>query len=133
MVGGTAALVMYASQYADALVCGLIFGAPTALVLALALQSPTDPLVAQMSRDGSTVADGAPRYSRRPNGRHSSRDDDRRPKHRHRTRTAKASQGFRLARREPHFSGHSQVVGTFPHVKASEMTTGWELFGRACR
>ncbi|MFJ2001629.1 hypothetical protein [Streptomyces chartreusis] len=36
MVGGTAALLMYASQYADPVVCGLVFGAPTALVLALA-------------------------------------------------------------------------------------------------
>ncbi|MEV8546152.1 hypothetical protein [Streptomyces sp. NPDC051572] len=36
MVGGTAAVLMYVSQYADPLVCGLVFGAPTALVLALA-------------------------------------------------------------------------------------------------
>ncbi|WP_405471283.1 hypothetical protein [Streptomyces canus] len=36
MVGGTAAVLMYVSQFADALVCGLVFGAPTALVLALA-------------------------------------------------------------------------------------------------
>ncbi|WP_328681728.1 hypothetical protein [Streptomyces sp. NBC_00343] len=36
MVGGTAAMLMYVSQYADPLVCGLVFGAPTALVLALA-------------------------------------------------------------------------------------------------
>ncbi|MFH8567491.1 hypothetical protein [Streptomyces sp. NPDC017993] len=35
MVGGTAALVMYVSQFADPVVCGLVFGAPTALVLAL--------------------------------------------------------------------------------------------------
>lgn len=36
MVGGTAAVLMYVSQYADPIVCGLVFGAPTALVLALA-------------------------------------------------------------------------------------------------
>ncbi|MFI2617607.1 hypothetical protein [Streptomyces sp. NPDC018584] len=36
MVGGTAGVLMYASQFADPLVCGLVFGAPTALVLALA-------------------------------------------------------------------------------------------------
>ncbi|MFF1746301.1 hypothetical protein [Streptomyces mirabilis] len=36
MVGGTAAVLMYLSQFADPLVCGLVFGAPTALVLALA-------------------------------------------------------------------------------------------------
>ncbi|WP_019061136.1 hypothetical protein [Streptomyces prunicolor] len=36
VVGGTAAVLMYVSQYADPLVCGLVFGAPTALVFALA-------------------------------------------------------------------------------------------------
>ncbi|SED30105.1 hypothetical protein SAMN05216532_4122 [Streptomyces sp. 2231.1] len=36
MVGGTAAVLMYLSQFGDPLVCGLVFGAPTALVLALA-------------------------------------------------------------------------------------------------
>jgi hypothetical protein len=36
MVGGTAAVLMYVSQFADPIVCGLVFGAPTALVLALA-------------------------------------------------------------------------------------------------
>lgn len=36
MVGGTTAIVMYVSQFADPIVCGLVFGAPTALVLALA-------------------------------------------------------------------------------------------------
>ncbi|MEV8545059.1 hypothetical protein [Streptomyces sp. NPDC051572] len=36
VVGGTAAVLMYVSQFADPLVCGLVFGAPTALVLALA-------------------------------------------------------------------------------------------------
>ncbi|WP_019056435.1 hypothetical protein [Streptomyces prunicolor] len=36
MVGGTAAVLMYVSQFADPLVCALVFGAPTALVLALA-------------------------------------------------------------------------------------------------
>ncbi|MFF0016099.1 hypothetical protein [Streptomyces sp. NPDC005374] len=36
MVGGTAAVLMYVSQFADPLVCGLVFSAPTALVLALA-------------------------------------------------------------------------------------------------
>ncbi|MCF3129854.1 hypothetical protein [Streptomyces olivochromogenes] len=36
MVGGTAAALMYVSQFADPVVCGLAFGAPTALVLALA-------------------------------------------------------------------------------------------------
>ncbi|MFJ3193750.1 hypothetical protein ACIQKE_36335 [Streptomyces griseoviridis] len=36
MVGGTAAVLLYVSQYADPLVCSLVFGAPTALVLALA-------------------------------------------------------------------------------------------------
>ncbi|WP_309030679.1 hypothetical protein [Streptomyces alfalfae] len=36
MVGGTASVLMYLSQYADPIVCGLVFGAPTALVLALA-------------------------------------------------------------------------------------------------
>lgn len=35
MVGGTAAVIMYVSQYADPVVCALIVGAPTALVLAL--------------------------------------------------------------------------------------------------
>ncbi|MFD5736536.1 hypothetical protein ACFWIY_27560 [Streptomyces sioyaensis] len=36
MVGGTAAVLMYVSQFADPVVCGLVFGAPTALVLAIA-------------------------------------------------------------------------------------------------
>lgn len=36
MVGGTAAVLMYVSQFADPVVCGLVFGAPTAVVLALA-------------------------------------------------------------------------------------------------
>ncbi|MEV6947941.1 hypothetical protein AB0N07_39605 [Streptomyces sp. NPDC051172] len=36
MVGLTAAVLMYVSQYADPVVCGLVFGAPTTLVLALA-------------------------------------------------------------------------------------------------
>lgn len=36
MVGGTAGALMYVSQFADPIVCGLVFGAPTALVLALA-------------------------------------------------------------------------------------------------
>ncbi|MFB6675590.1 hypothetical protein ACFCWG_24830 [Streptomyces sp. NPDC056390] len=36
MVGGTASVLMYVSQFADPVVCGLVFGAPTALVLALA-------------------------------------------------------------------------------------------------
>jgi hypothetical protein len=36
MVGGTAAVLMYVSQYADPIVCSLVFGAPVALVLALA-------------------------------------------------------------------------------------------------
>ncbi|WP_030812220.1 hypothetical protein [Streptomyces sp. NRRL S-337] len=36
MVGGTAAVLMYVSQFADPVACGLVFGAPTALVLALA-------------------------------------------------------------------------------------------------
>jgi hypothetical protein len=36
MVGGTAAVLMWVSQFADPIVCGLVFGAPTALVLALA-------------------------------------------------------------------------------------------------
>jgi hypothetical protein len=36
MVGGTAAVLLYVSQYANPLVCALVFGAPTALVLALA-------------------------------------------------------------------------------------------------
>lgn len=36
MVGGTASVLMYVSQYADPVVCGLVFGAPAALVLALA-------------------------------------------------------------------------------------------------
>ncbi|MGI5436464.1 hypothetical protein ACQEV4_03005 [Streptomyces shenzhenensis] len=36
MIGGTAAVLMYVSQYADPIVCAIIFGAPTALVLALA-------------------------------------------------------------------------------------------------
>ena len=35
MVGGTAATLMYVSQFADPLVCALVFGAPTVLVLAL--------------------------------------------------------------------------------------------------
>ncbi|WP_329057234.1 hypothetical protein OG511_11665 [Streptomyces sp. NBC_01453] len=35
MIGGTAAVLMYVSQFADPVVCGLVFGAPTALVLAL--------------------------------------------------------------------------------------------------
>ncbi|KOV81938.1 hypothetical protein ADL01_10865 [Streptomyces sp. NRRL WC-3618] len=36
MVGATAGVLMYLSQFADPIVCGLVFGAPTALVLALA-------------------------------------------------------------------------------------------------
>ncbi|MEU6279553.1 hypothetical protein [Streptomyces sp. NPDC047028] len=36
MIGLTAAVLMYVSQYADPVVCGLVFGAPTTLVLALA-------------------------------------------------------------------------------------------------
>ncbi|MFF2475099.1 hypothetical protein [Streptomyces sp. NPDC058066] len=36
MVGGTASVLMYVSQFADPVVCGLVFGAPTTLVLALA-------------------------------------------------------------------------------------------------
>ncbi|WP_329464466.1 hypothetical protein [Streptomyces sp. NBC_01431] len=36
MVGGTAAVLMYVSQFADPVVCALVFGAPAALVLALA-------------------------------------------------------------------------------------------------
>ena len=36
MVGGTAAVVMYVSQFADPVVCALVFGAPTVLVLAVA-------------------------------------------------------------------------------------------------
>lgn len=36
MVGGTAAGLMYVSQFANPVVCGLVFGAPTALVLAIA-------------------------------------------------------------------------------------------------
>ncbi|WP_405818245.1 hypothetical protein OG241_25630 [Streptomyces sp. NBC_01390] len=36
MVGGTAGVLMYLSQFADPIVCGLVFGAPAALVLALA-------------------------------------------------------------------------------------------------
>ncbi|CAM5665157.1 hypothetical protein SALBM135S_00120 [Streptomyces alboniger] len=36
MVGGTAAVLMYVSQYADPIVCGLVFGAPSFVVLALA-------------------------------------------------------------------------------------------------
>ncbi|MET8098471.1 hypothetical protein ABZV29_18585 [Streptomyces sp. NPDC005236] len=36
MTGLTAAVLMYVSQFADPVVCGLVFGAPTALVLALA-------------------------------------------------------------------------------------------------
>jgi hypothetical protein len=35
-VGGTGSLVMYASGYADPVVCAIVFGAPVALVLALA-------------------------------------------------------------------------------------------------
>ncbi|MEU2374353.1 hypothetical protein [Streptomyces misionensis] len=36
MLGLTTAVVMYVSQYADPAVCAIVFGAPTALVLALA-------------------------------------------------------------------------------------------------
>ncbi|MEW2546563.1 hypothetical protein AB0910_12420 [Streptomyces sp. NPDC047002] len=36
MVGGTAAVVMYVSQFANPAVCAVVFGAPAALVLALA-------------------------------------------------------------------------------------------------
>ena len=36
MIGLTTAVLMYVSQFADPVVCGLVFGAPTALVLALA-------------------------------------------------------------------------------------------------
>ncbi|MYY83391.1 MULTISPECIES: hypothetical protein [unclassified Streptomyces] len=36
MVGGTAGVLMYVSQFADPIVCGLVFGAPSFLVLALA-------------------------------------------------------------------------------------------------
>jgi len=34
-VGGTSSLVMYASGYADPVVCAIVFGAPAVLVLAL--------------------------------------------------------------------------------------------------
>lgn len=34
-IGGTSSLVMYASGYADPVVCAIVFGAPAALVLAL--------------------------------------------------------------------------------------------------
>lgn len=36
MVGGTAATLMYVSQFADPVVCAIVFGAPAALVLAIA-------------------------------------------------------------------------------------------------
>jgi len=36
MIGLTTAVLMYVSQYADPVVCAIVFGAPTALVLALA-------------------------------------------------------------------------------------------------
>ncbi|MGI5436881.1 hypothetical protein ACQEV4_05270 [Streptomyces shenzhenensis] len=36
MIGGTASVLMYVSQFADPIVCAIVFGAPTALVLALA-------------------------------------------------------------------------------------------------
>ncbi|MGW0626449.1 hypothetical protein [Streptomyces sp. NPDC002758] len=36
MVSLSAAVLMYASQYADPLVCAIVFGAPTALVMAIA-------------------------------------------------------------------------------------------------
>lgn len=35
MVGGTAATIMYVSQYADLAVCAVVFGAPAVLVLAI--------------------------------------------------------------------------------------------------
>jgi hypothetical protein len=35
MVGGTAATLMYVSQFADPVVCAIVFGAPAALVLAI--------------------------------------------------------------------------------------------------
>lgn len=35
MIGLTSAVLMYASQYADPIVCAIVFGTPTALVLAL--------------------------------------------------------------------------------------------------
>lgn len=35
MIGGTTAVVMYVSQYANPVVCALVFGAPAVLVLAL--------------------------------------------------------------------------------------------------
>ncbi|MEU6611204.1 hypothetical protein ABZ922_40305 [Streptomyces shenzhenensis] len=35
MIGGTASVLMYVSQFADPIVCAIVFGAPTALVLAL--------------------------------------------------------------------------------------------------
>lgn len=35
MIGGTAAVVMYVSQYANPVVCAIVFGAPAVLVLAL--------------------------------------------------------------------------------------------------
>lgn len=34
-VGGTSSLVMYASGYADPVVCAIVFGAPAALILAI--------------------------------------------------------------------------------------------------
>lgn len=40
---------------------------------------------------------------------------------------------FRVTGRSSHFSGHSQVAGTFPHVKACEMAPQRELPGRICR
>jgi hypothetical protein len=36
MVGGAVSVVMYVSQFADPVVCGLVFGAPTVFVLGLA-------------------------------------------------------------------------------------------------
>lgn len=35
MIGGTTAVVMYVSQYANPVVCGIVFGAPAVLALAL--------------------------------------------------------------------------------------------------
>lgn len=36
MISLSAAVLMYASQYADPIVCAIVFGAPTALILAIA-------------------------------------------------------------------------------------------------
>ncbi|WP_407662780.1 DUF3099 domain-containing protein [Mycobacterium tilburgii] len=71
---------------------------------------------------------------RRPNGRPPRRGTHR---NRHRARRAAGTTPvpgpFRPSGRNPHFSEHSQVTVTSPHVTACEIAERWELNGLICR